>query len=95
MSSSARQDSGDDSISSDNSDDECIPEDKSCADSVTRGAFEAWWEDEAIVKSDKKMAYLIVMMSTVDDQLSYDTILVNLPNRKKEGKPTISMYKQD
>jgi hypothetical protein len=88
MSAPARQDRGDDSISSDNSDDE------SCADSVTRGAFEAWWEDEANVKPDQKMAYLIMMMTTIDDRFSYDTILVNLP-RKKEGKPTISMYKQE
>ena len=90
MSAPARQDSGDDSISSEKSDDD------SRADSVTHaGAFEAWWEDDTNVKPDKKMAYLIMMMTTIDDRFSYDTILVHLPNRKKEGKPTISMYKQE
>jgi hypothetical protein len=63
--------------------------------SATSGAFQQWFENDQNVLPDRKIAYLMMMMTTIDDQFQVEHVIDKRQRNKKEVKPLVSMYKQE
>jgi hypothetical protein len=63
--------------------------------SATSGAFQQWFENDQNVLPEQKIAYLMMMMTTIDNEFQVENVIDKRQRNKKEVKPLVSMYKQE
>jgi hypothetical protein len=63
--------------------------------SATSGAFQQWFENDQNVLPERKIAYLMMMMTTIGNEFQVENIMDKRQRNKKEVKPLVSMYKQE
>ena len=63
--------------------------------SETSGAFQQWFENDQNVLPERKIAYLMMMMTTIDNEFQVENVMDKRQRNKKEIKPLASMYKQE
>ena len=59
-----------------------------------RGPFQTWFEDDRHVEPDKRIQYLMMMMTTIDDTFSWDSPPFNT-QKKTTLKPTSKLYHKE
>ena len=60
----------------------------------SRGPFQTWFEDDCHVEPDKRIAYLIMMITTIDETFNWEAPPFN-QQKKKILKPTLKLYQQE
>jgi hypothetical protein len=61
----------------------------------TNHSFEHWFMDDQNVAPEKRVAYIIMMMTIIDNMFVWDAAPYNLQRKKSGWKPTLTMYKQE
>jgi hypothetical protein len=65
-------------------------------DSVNDTSFQAWFEDQRNVQPDLKVAYIMMMMTTLDETFSLEAPPYNLLKKgRRTLKPTLTLYKKE
>ena len=62
---------------------------------ATSGAFQQWFENDQNVPPERKIAYLMMMMTTIDDAFQFEDVIDKRQRNKKEVKPILAQYKQE
>jgi hypothetical protein len=60
----------------------------------TRGPFQTWFEDDSHVEPDKRIAYLMMMMTTINETFDWEAPPFN-QQKKKILKPTLKLYQKE
>ena len=65
-------------------------------DSTNDTSFQAWFEDQRNVQPDMKVAYIMMMMTTLDETFSLEGPPYNhLKKGRRTLKPTLTLYKKE
>jgi hypothetical protein len=63
--------------------------------SPTRGSFQEWFKNDQNVMPDQRFSYLMMMMTTIDNEFYLKGILKQMQNKKKDAKPKLDYYNQE
>ena len=61
----------------------------------TNHSFKNWFEDDQNVPPEKRVAYILMMMTKIDNTFVWDAAPYNLQKKKTGWRPTLAMYKKE